>query len=119
MRQILILVSLWLLPVISIAGDVEITNATANRVDGNRYHIQVTLRHDDTGWDHYANAWRVFAPDGTLLGERTLYHPHVNEQPFTRGLTLAIPSGISQVEIEAQDLKHGIAKQRFKLQLHP
>lgn len=117
MRQSLMLASLLLLPVISIAGDVEIINATANPIDGNRYHIEVTLRHNDTGWDHYANAWRVFAPDGTLLGERTLYHPHVNEQPFTRGLTLTIPAGISQVEIEAEDLKHGIAKRRFTLQL--
>ena len=43
----------------------------------------VTVQHADTGWDHYADAWEVLAPDGTVLGTRTLLHPHTDEQPFT------------------------------------
>lgn len=68
------------------AGDVEIVSATAKQ-SANGWTISVTLRHGDTGWDHYADLWEVYAPDGTLLGRRELAHPHVNEQPFTRSLS--------------------------------
>jgi hypothetical protein len=51
------------------------------------YRFDVTVRHADTGWDHYADAWEILAPDGAVLGIRTLLHPHVDEQPFTRSLT--------------------------------
>jgi len=75
------------------------------RVDCN---FHVTLKHDDTGWEHYANQWDVVAPDGTVLGSRVLYHPHVNEQPFTRSLSgVKVPAGIHQVTIRAQDSVHG------------
>ncbi|WP_347310869.1 hypothetical protein [Defluviimonas sp. SAOS-178_SWC] len=60
----------------------------------------VTLRHPDTGWDHYASGWEVLAPDGTRLGYRELTHPHVDEQPFTRSLSgVNIPAGIDYVLI--------------------
>ena len=73
-------------------------------IDGTR--ISVTLSHPDTGWDHYADGWSVFAPDGTLLGTRVLAHPHVNEQPFTRSLRLdLLPAGIDHVTIIAKDNK--------------
>lgn len=119
MRHIFIPALLGLLPGWLAAGGVEILAATADNIGNGRYHIQVTLRHGDSGWEHYANAWRVVAPDGTILGERKLLHPHVDEQPFTRGLTLTIPDGVSQVEIEAQDSRHGIGPRRFTVRLRP
>ena len=64
------------------AGEVEVVKAEAKKGQGGAYRFSVTLRHADTGWDHYADAWEVLAPDGTVLGTRVLYHPHVNEQPF-------------------------------------
>jgi len=70
--------------------------------------FNVTLKHAATGWQHYANQWDVLAPDGTVLGTRVLYHPHVDEQPFTRSLSgVKIPPGIKQVRIRAKDSKHG------------
>jgi hypothetical protein len=70
--------------------------------------FNVTLKHADTGWEHYANQWDVVAADGRVLGSRVLYHPHVNEQPFTRALSgVKIPAGIKQVTIRAKDSKHG------------
>lgn len=72
------------------------------------YRFEVTVRHADTGWDHYADKWDVVAPDGTILGTRVLYHPHVDEQPFTRGLTdVSIPPGIDSVSVRAHDSVHG------------
>ena len=50
---------------------------------GSTYTFNVTILHDDTGWDDYADAWRIKDMDGNVLGERNLAHPHVNERPFT------------------------------------
>ncbi len=50
--------------------------------------VSVTLAHPDTGWDHYADGWRIETEDGTVVGTRELLHPHVEEQPFTRSLTV-------------------------------
>ncbi len=71
---------------------------------GGAWRFDVTLSHGDTGWDDYADGWRVLDMDGNELGLRTLYHPHVDEQPFTRSLSgVVIPTGTTQVRIEARD----------------
>ncbi len=51
--------------------------------------VAVTLAHPDTGWDHYADGWRIEDENGNVLGTRVLAHPHVAEQPFTRSLTIS------------------------------
>jgi len=80
--------------------------------------ISATVQHADTGWDHYADAWRVLTPDGKEIGKRVLYHPHEDEQPFTRSLgAVKIPAGIDHVLIEAHDKVHGWGGKKFKLQL--
>lgn len=104
MRRTLLLVALF--PVHASAGEADILDATAERA-GNAWRISATVRHADTGWDHYANGFEIVAPDGTLLGTRVLHHPHVEEQPFTRSHTLAIPEGISEITIRALDSVHG------------
>ena len=82
---------------IAFAGDVEIVHAQFRHSGGDNWSVDVTLRHADSGWDHYADAWRVVAGDGTVLGTRTLYHPHEHEQPFTRSLgAVAIAPGTTK-----------------------
>ncbi|KAA9010507.1 hypothetical protein [Histidinibacterium aquaticum] len=72
------------------------------RVEGG-WRFDVTLSHPDTGWNHYADGWRVESPDGEVLGTRELLHPHVEEQPFTRSLSsVAIPEGLEEVVIRAR-----------------
>jgi len=71
---------------VAFADAPEITAVTVK--DG---RIDVTLVHPDTGWDHYADGWRVEDADGNVLGLRVLGHPHVNEQPFTRSLSISGP----------------------------
>ena len=101
----------------ALANDVEIVDATA-RQTGDSWTFSVTLRHDDTGWDHYADLWQVYSPDGDLLGERVLLHPHVDEQPFTRSLSgVSVPDGVDEVIIRARDSVHGVSPQEFKLTL--
>ncbi|QBF33180.1 hypothetical protein [Thalassococcus sp. S3] len=80
----------------------QIEEVTATK-SGTTWRFDVTIRHPDTGWDHYADGWRVLDMDGNELGMRVLHHPHETEQPFTRSLSgVAIPEGLTQVQIEAR-----------------
>lgn len=99
------------------ADQVHIVNAVATPLTNSQYRIEVTLQHADSGWEHYANQWQVYSPEGELLGTRTLWHPHENEQPFTRGLSLEIPSSLTTVEIRASDTVHGLSHERYTLKL--
>ena len=101
----------------AMAGEVEIVNAKAERQRPN-WVFHVTLKHADKGWEHYADAWRIVTEKGDELGTRTLFHPHVDEQPFTRSLgNVSIPDNVDTVYIEAHDKVHGWSKKRFKLKL--
>ena len=101
----------------ALAEEPQVTGASAARDDGG-WRFEVTLAHPDTGWDHYADAWRIEAPDGTVLGLRELAHPHVEEQPFTRGLSgVILPDGLTEVRIRARCLVDGWAAETFALTL--
>lgn len=80
------------------------------------YRFDVTVRSPDTGWEKYADRWEVRTPDGTVLGERILTHPHVDEQPFTRSQSgIAIPPGIDTVVVAAHDLLEGFCGQEVEV----
>ena len=99
------------------AGEVEIVKVKAEKQRAS-WVFHVTLKHGDTGWDHYADAWRVVTGSGKELGTRTLYHPHVDEQPFTRSLgDVDIPADVAEVFVEAHDKVHGWSKQRYKVKI--
>jgi hypothetical protein len=83
------------------AGAPDVISATAHRV-GMGWRIDVTLKHPDTGWDHYADSWEVLDSANNLLATRKLMHPHVDEQPFTRSLlNVMLPDGTRQIFIRA------------------
>ena len=107
-----------LLPAAAHADPAVVENATATRT-GDSYRFSVTLSHADTGWEDYADAWRVLAPDGTELGIRVLLHPHVTEQPFTRSQSgIVVPQGLDHVLIEARTLPDGWGGEMFRLDLN-
>ena len=111
------LIPLLLLATPVLADPPTIENVTAHR-SGDGWRFDVTLRHPDTGWDHYADGWRVLDMQGRELGMRTLFHPHETEQPFTRSLGgVAIPEGTTQVQIEARCNVDGWAPQRLVIDL--
>jgi hypothetical protein len=96
------------LPVAAFAGEVDVVVARATPSGDGTWRFDVTLRHADEGWDHYADAWDVLAPDGSVLGTRVLYHPHVAEQPFTRSLSgVRISEEVTTVTIRGHDKVHG------------
>ncbi|MBW9267973.1 MAG: hypothetical protein K1565_20855 [Candidatus Thiodiazotropha sp. (ex. Lucinisca nassula)] len=89
------------------AGEADVVDVTVKSRGADSYDFSVTVMHQDTGWDHYANRWEVLDEKGVILGTRTLHHPHVNEQPFTRRLSgIHIPSGIKSVVIRSHDSVH-------------
>ena len=77
------------------------------------WRFDTTVRHNDQGWDNYADAWQVVNPEtDEILGERILLHPHDNEQPFTRSQTgIVIPPEVSQVIVRAKDNVEGFGGQ--------
>jgi len=100
------------------ANEVEIVKTRFEK-HGSTWTVDTTLRHDDTGWDHYADKWRVVDQQGKVLGERVLFHPHENEQPFTRSESgIKIPDTTNIVYVEAHDKVHGWSKQRVRVDLH-
>ena len=106
MRRLALLAALSLAPAAALASEADVVGVEA-RSSGGGWSFDVTVRHADTGWEHYADAWRVVGPDGVVYGTRALVHPHVNEQPFTRSLSgVMIPEGVATVTVEAHDSVH-------------
>jgi len=93
-----------------IASDAKIIKVKTEVTPAQKYNILVTIEHDDEGWEHYANAWRIYSP--------VLHHPHVKEQPFTRSLLgVSIPSTVSEVTIVAVCSKTGESEMSYTLKL--
>ena len=100
------------------ASDAKILNASAELTSAQKFNISVTVEHADEGWNHYANAWRIYSMGGKLIGERILYHPHVEEQPFTRNLLgVSVPLEVKEVMIVAVCSKTGESKASYNLKL--
>lgn len=113
-----------LLPGIGLAGTADVLEAKVrcSPAPGGRpasvCQFTATVRHADTGWDHYANRFEVVASDGKVLATRILRHPHLEEQPFTRSQgRVRIPYEIESVEIRAGDLVHGLGGAAVSLEI--
>ena len=93
----------------ALAGQVDVLKVDIRpAAESGRFDIEVTLRHADSGWDHYANRWEVLSPDGQVMATRVLAHPHEHEQPFTRGLSgVKIPAQFTWIRVRGHDLVHG------------
>ena len=98
-------------------ADVLAVDVTAT---GEGYRVAATVRHADEGWDHYADRFEVVTPAGEILGVRTLHHPHVDEQPFTRSLSgVVVPAGLDRVVVRARDSVHGYGGETVEVTLPP
>ncbi len=101
----------------TMAGEVSIIKAELERYSG-QWILRVTLKHDDQGWKHYADAWRIVDKEGRVIATRTLHHPHDTEQPFTRNLSgVNIPAATPIIFIEAHDKVHGWSPDRLRIDL--
>lgn len=106
-RTVLLVISVLSLPA-AWAGFADVLKVKVHQVAPNQFNFSVTLRHQDSGWDHYANRWQIISPQGKVIATRHLSHPHINEQPFTRSLfNVAILPTTTWVKLRAVDIKHG------------
>ena len=93
---------------VGFAGEADVVGVSVKKSASGIYGFDVTVKHADTGWDHYADNWEVVGPDGTVIDRRVLFHPHVGEQPFTRSIPrVEVPDGVRSVIIRAHDSVHG------------
>ena len=119
-RLIPVMVLVLCVPLSGLCGNADVVGVHVNKTGMGIFHFDVTVKHDDTGWDHYADKWDVLLPDGTVVGTRTLYHPHVDEQPFTRSLSgVRVPAQISEVSVRAHDSVHAYTGKTVTVTLPP
>jgi hypothetical protein len=101
------------------AGEADAVKAQARLEANGTWRFDVTVRHADAGWDHYADRWDVVGPDGNVIASRKLLHPHDNEQPFTRSLSgVAIPGAVTVVTIRVHDSIHGLGGRQLTVPLN-
>ena len=118
LKTFILSITLLLISSTSSANEVEVVDVKAKQSSDKSWSFNVTLKHADEGWDHYANEWQVIAPDNKILGTRTLYHPHVNEQPFTRSLSgVKISKDITSIRVIAKDTIHGLSSKAAEFNL--
>ena len=90
----------------------QVTHVEAVQSSDGSWCIMTTVRHNDEGWDHYADAWQLLDEEGNELGMRILAHPHDDEQPFTRQLCgIKIPEQILKIIVRAKCNMHGYGGQ--------
>ena len=107
---------LLLLSATTVANEADVIDVKTQCHDSCTFHV--TVRHEDEGWEHYVNRWQVLTPDGEVIATRTLMHPHVHEQPFTRSLSnIRVPSGIKKVVLRAHDSIHGYAGKTLEIEI--
>lgn len=98
----------------------DVIGVEVNPEGGNLYEFEVTISSPYDSPDQYADAWRVLAPDGTVLGVRELLHDHASEQPFTRSLSgVEIPEGVTTVTVEGRDLLNGWGGETMEVDVRP
>lgn len=82
------------------------------------FDFDVTLSSPYDTPQRYADAFRVMAGDGTVYGERILWHDHADEQPFTRDLHgVRIPSGQKSVVVQGRDKANGYGGKTIEVAL--
>tara|TARA_R110000772_G_scaffold44079_5_gene101482 strand:- start:43 stop:435 length:393 start_codon:yes stop_codon:yes gene_type:complete len=96
----------------------QVTDVLATQKSDGSWCFGTSVRHNDQGWDHYADGWQVLDPDGNQIDFRLLGHPHDNEQPFTRSkCNISVPSELSKVIVRAKCNKHGYGGKPFVVNL--
>ena len=118
MKRLFMLALVAHAPLPAVAGEADVVGVKVSCTGQSICRFDVSVKHGDEGWDHYANGWEVLSPDGKVLGVRELLHPHEDEQPFTRSLTdVKIPAELDEVVVRAHDLIHGHGGKEFVVKL--
>ena len=103
----------------SYAGEADVLTVNAKCNENNECTFSVRVRHNDKGWKHYVNRWEILSLGGEVLASRTLAHPHVDEQPFTRRLKAVIAPEYKSVIVRAHDSVDGYGGKEIITVLRP
>lgn len=102
------------------ADEPSVLDVAVNANEDGTYSFNATVAHRDEGWKHYADKWEIVTPEGQVIVERILFHPHVDEQPFTRSLSrVVVPIGVSEVTVRAYCNLTGVGSRTFTVKLPP
>ncbi len=99
-------------------GFADVFRVEVRKTGPEEFSFAATISSPDTGWKKYANAFRVRTEKGKVFGTRILFHPHVEEQPFTRSLfRVKIPPEVREVIIDARDSVAGWGGRSVRVKL--
>lgn len=106
-------------------GDADVTFVRAVLEEDGTWTFEVSIDHEDTGADDYANGWDVVTPNGAVIDPEIdtpfthlLLHPHVGERPFTRSQSgIVIPTDVTQVIVRAHEIPNGYGGQEVVVDL--
>ena len=102
----------------ALAGEADVLDVDVTCTPQSTCRFDVTVKHEDQGWDHYANRWEVLSPGGEILATRVLVHPHDDEQPFTRSLQdVRILADLFEVVVRAHDSVHEYGGREFLVEV--
>jgi len=83
-----------------------------------RFDFDVTLSSPYDTAERYADAFKAMSKEGSVYGERILWHDHADEQPFTRDLyNVTIPRGVREVVIQSRDKLYGYGGKTVEVKL--
>lgn len=100
-----------------LAKEVEISKVELEPTSAT-WTVHVTLRHDDEGYDHYVNGWRIVDAKKNVLASQEIYHPHNKKKSFTDNKSnITIPKDAKIIFLEAQAKPHGWGKQRVRIDM--
>jgi len=102
-----------------VVGATASKSSSSSMENHNSWTISATVSSSETGWDKHSDEWKVeHSEDGTMFGTRTLGHPYVDEQPFTKSLSgVNIPDTANVVTISARDSVLGCCGDSHQLTL--
>lgn len=93
---------LFFIPVVVSASPADVVGVAVKERGNGLFQFDVTVAHNDEGWEHYVDRWEILDGDGKVIGTRTLFHPHTGEPTFTRSLVgMKIPSSLREVTVRA------------------
>ncbi len=67
MRRVILLAFIVSTYLPAFAGEADVLNVNLSCSSDLMCDFDVTVKHADHGWEHFANKWEVISPDGKIL----------------------------------------------------
>lgn len=80
--------------------------------------FEVQIKHNDQGWNHYANGWQVYDLEGDIISGIIIGHPHDKKQPFIRRhCNIKIKPDVPKVVVKTRCNVHGFGGRAIVLDM--